>query len=842
MSADGEGDSEDGSDSSVSLNSGRFRLGALGIVRLAYGTVWRQFWAQLGVSAGLLVPLIVVLLAALTLLPRRDAAIVNGTVAIGAASLLDFVVVTSLGLLVAVAGLVVFAACSAMTAGALVGRPPGWPAALRMARARLLPIGAVAGLLVLLWLLVSALLIPMIATPLTLLPLVGAGGPDVTGPDGFVDGLGPSPFGSQFGGSFGVFAISAISLVASAAVALFALRFLVALPAAALERLGTAGAVLRYTVAVTRGRVVATRVALAVGVLLVPELLARGGTALGGVLAGSLGLGDSSRMLLHDVPAFGIRVGMVPFQVATLTVAFLNGRLPGREGAQPALSGQPPAVEADLDRIAAHLHPRPAPAPVPARAAAQRAVPWRPVAVPGGSGRRPVVVAVLVLGAVAALALPGVLTAVSRALNPRGLAVVSDRIFPDRVPAEAAEGTLTMGAGLPLAVVRAGGTLSVIACADRRCGGSHRVEVGGGFVSASATTMRAPGTSTGTLGDVAVAGWHQADDGRLELRLLSCAPSGCGALDQAPLLDQAPADANDRSVAAVAATPGGGLVIADLLAASPPTHAGAQSGADGRLRLLFCADRRCASPRAVTVARGSDLELIPDSSQAPFPLPPELTQAMTRPLAVTVSPDGRAAAALATAGDGPIVVATCDTPTCVHPMTARIPIEPDSGAAENPDACLQPRHGIDIALPAGRGPLVTAEVPQQAGTILLVCRTPACGATDRITLAAPDDQGPDAFPVGPAAVELDHQGRPLLAVATERDLTPHAVLVACDDGTCQRRTTVALGEINSGAPVGPLDLALDADDRPAILWGGPDDGPGSIRLRLITCDHPRCRP
>jgi hypothetical protein len=90
-------------------------------------------------------------------------------------------------------------------------------------------------------------------------------------------------------------------------------------------------------------------------------------------------------------------------------------------------------------------------------------------------------------------------------------------------------------------------------------------------------------------------------------------------------------------------------------------------------------------------------------------------------------------------------------------------------------------------------------------------------------------------------VELDRQGRPELAVVTLRDLTPHAVLVLCDDGTCHRRTNVELGEINSGAPVGPVDLALDADDVPAILWGGPDDGPGTLRLRLITCDVARCR-
>jgi len=46
----------------------------------------------------------------------------------------------------------------------------------------------------------------------------------------------------------------------------------------------------------------------------------------------------------------------------------------------------------------------------------------------------------------------------------------------------------------------------------------------------------------------------------------------------------------------------------------------------------------------------------------------------------------------------------------------------------------------------------------------------------------------------------------------------------------------------AGAPVGVLDLALGADDHPAILWGGPDDGPSGLRLRLITCDDPRCRP
>jgi hypothetical protein len=829
MSADGE----DEAASAVSLNESRFRLSALGIVRLAYQTALGLLRPLLGMASALLVPPIVLLLAALALLPHRDSAIINGTVVTSGGNLLDLVVLVPLGLLLVVAGLLAFAACSVMTAGALIGRPLGWQAALRIARSRLLPLAAVAGLLALIWLGLSAVLVPAIGLPLLVLPLLGAGGPDTVGPDGFVTGPGPGPLGGLFGGPFAEFAVSGFGLVASAAIALFALRFVVALPAAVLERLGTAGAALRYTVALTRGRVVATRFALAIGVVLVPELLARGGTGLAGVLAGSFGLGDSSRLLLHDVAAFGIRVGMVPFQVATLAVAFLNGRLPSQEGAQLPASGQPPAVEADLDRIATHLDPGPA----PARVAAQAPVPWGPVAAPGGRRRRPVLVAVVALVVVAALAAPGLLTAASRALNPRGLAVVSDQMLAWRVRADAVEGTLTMSSGRPLAVVRAGGTLSLVACADRRCKGSDRVEVGSGFVSASAATLRGAGTSTPTPDGAAVAVWHQADDSHLELRLLTCTSGGCGALERAPLLDQAPADASERSLAAVAATPDGGLVVADLLAASKA----ASAGDDGRLRLLFCGDSRCADPRAVTVARGADLKLAPDPDETSFPQPPELSLAMTRPLAVTVSPDGRAAAALATGGDGPIVVATCDTPVCAHPAAARIQAGPGSGGAGTLAAYPQPRHGIDIALPAGRGALVTAEVPGNGETILLVCRTPACGSTNRITLAASDSGGPEDFPVGPAAVELDRQGRPVVAVAGERDLTPQGVLVACDDRGCQRRTTVALGEINSGAPVSPLDLALDADDRPAILWGGPDDGPGSLRLRLITCDGPRCR-
>jgi hypothetical protein len=419
--------------------------------------------------------------------------------------------------------------------------------------------------------------------------------------------------------------------------------------------------------------------------------------------------------------------------------------------------------------------------------------------------------------------------------------VVSDRVLPDRVRAETAEGTLTMSGGLPLAAVRAGGTLSLFVCSDRRCRGSRRVEVADGFVSASMASLRWPAASTTPPAGVVVAGWREVDDGHLELRLLNCTSSGCGPPGQAPLLDQAPADAKDRSVVAVAAAPDGGLVVADLLAAEPSAGRAPGSGADGRLRLLFCADPRCADPRAVTVARGADLELNPDADETLPQLPPELVPPLTRPLAVTVSPDGRAAVALATGGDGPIVVATCDTSACAHPATARIPSESAGTAGQGPDAYLQPRHGIDLALPAGQGPLVTFEAPGDAATVLVVCRTPACDSTDRITLASSEEQEMGPFPVGPAAVELDRQGRPQLAVVAERDLTPHAVLVVCDDGTCHRRTNVELGEINSGAPVGPLDLALDADDVPAILWGAPDDGPGILRLRLITCDVPRCR-
>ena len=107
---------------------------------------------------------------------------------------------------------------------------------------------------------------------------------------------------------------------------------------------------------------------------------------------------------------------------------------------------------------------------------------------------------------------------------------------------------------------------------------------------------------------------HQADDGHLELRLLTCTSGGCGALERAPLLDQASADAGERRLAAVAATPDGGLVVAaDLLAASKA----ASAGAEGRLRLLFCGDSRSAAPRAVTVARGADLKLTPDPTRRP---------------------------------------------------------------------------------------------------------------------------------------------------------------------------------------------------------------------------------
>ena len=850
MGADGKPGGRDGAASAVSLNEDRFRFGATGIVGFAYRTALQGFWSLLGVSAGLLVPPIVLLVVAVTLLPRSGA-IVNGVVT-GGPSPLDLIVLIPLALLLVVAGLLAFGACSAMIAGALLGRPLAWSAALRTARLRLLPLGAVVGLLLVVWLGVSVVLVPLISFPLLLLPMLGTGGPE-----GFGSESPSGPFGFLVGGPSDAFAITGFSLLVSAAIALFALRFLVALPAAVLERLGTAGAALRYAVAVTRGRAAAARLALLVGVVLVPELLARGGTGLTGVLAGGLGLGDSSRMLLHDVLAFGIRVAMVPFQLATLTVTFLNGRLPAREGASPPVPGEPPAVEADLDRIATHLEPGAAlgpariagPEPAPAPAGSAEPAPdgatapgaasgGTGAAVPGGRGRRPVLVALGVLAVVVALALPGLLSAGSRAFNPRGFAVVSDRPLPWRIRAESAEATLAMSGGLPLAVIRDGGTLSLLGCEDRGCRGSHRVEVGSGFVSASAATMARPAGSGSPAVGVAVATWRQAGDSRLELRLLTCTASGCGALDQAPLLDQAPIDSKDRRLVAVAARPDGGLVVADLLAAAP-APAGAEPGADGRLRLLFCADTGCPDPRTVTVAGGPDLELTADPNAAPF-LPPDLPEA-TRRLAVTVSPDGRAATALATAGDGPIVVATCDGPECGHPAAARVRIEPGSGGAGSPDDYLQPRHGIDIALPAGGGPLITAEAPGQTATILLACRTPACAGTDRITLVEGGGDGPDAFPIGPAAVELDRQGRPLLAVSNQRDFTPEAVLVACDDGACRRRTTVSLGEINSGSPVSPLDLALDDGDRPAILWGGPDDGPTSIRLRVLTCDTPRCR-
>jgi hypothetical protein len=110
--------------------------------------------------------------------------------------------------------------------GGMVGRPVGRPAALRLARSRLLALVALVLLLGFVWLAASTVLLSVLA----FLPLIGGGGPNDSGPEGFVGGPGAGPFGSFFGGSFGAFAVSGINLVLTLALAVFALRFLVALP------------------------------------------------------------------------------------------------------------------------------------------------------------------------------------------------------------------------------------------------------------------------------------------------------------------------------------------------------------------------------------------------------------------------------------------------------------------------------------------------------------------------------------------------------------------------------------------------------------------------------------
>ena len=149
--------------------------------------------------------------------------------------------------------------------------------------------------------------------------------------------------------------------------------------------------------------------------------------------------------------------------------------------------------------------------------------------------------------------------------------------------------------------------------------------------------------------------WHFMPGERAgwQLRLVTCRPSGCEDVERAPVLLTDSGGAADLRATISVARPGGEVVVADV--SGPP-------GVAPPLRLVFCADLRCAQPTVVT----TEARTIPAAVTG------------FAPLAITVRPDGRPVVAYLDLPNGVVGVLSCDAVACLRPTMAtpaRVPAE-----------------------------------------------------------------------------------------------------------------------------------------------------------------------
>jgi hypothetical protein len=459
-------------------------------------------------------------------------------------------------------------------------------------------------------------------------------------------------------------------------------------------------------------------------------------------------------------------LAVVPFQAMTLTVVALNQRYPAY--------AREPQNQMPLDLV-----------PIAGRLSAVG-----PVARP-----RPRSAVLLV----AALPLPGLLYSGYVWLNPLDLPTdhvmrgqfsrhsVTLHLLPDGRPMEIAD------------------NLSARVCADQGCGDTRLYDyhdIGAQGEKASVTLPD---------GTVAAAAWFpgpgrtKSGERQRVLRLFPCSTGGCGgesAVGNAPIVDHG--GGGEYSSAAAMTVTRDGILIASV---RPEKF-----GKPELVRLIRCADIRCAAPDAVTVTH----------------LPFEIFGVHNRPIAVAAGQSGRPVMAYENRDSGAVTVISCDSIECHHPRVTQP--SPPVRAHTPLSADDRDLDGIDLVVPPDDRPVLTFRNARTGAAQLLHCRTSDCAHADNTALTGP---GPwRSWP----ALTLDRDGRPLTATYDHGML----VLIACRDFGCDHRRSVALAKLKNGP--GYLDLAIGRDRRPVVLWS--DETPYAIDgigpLHLTTCTRPRC--
>ncbi|MFC4122060.1 hypothetical protein [Nonomuraea zeae] len=267
---------------------------------------------------------------------------------------------------------------------------------------------------------------------------------------------------------------------------------------------------------------------------------------------------------------------------------------------------------------------------------------------------------------------------------------------------------------------------------------------------------------------------------RARLGLLICDATACAPAPGGKPLAEVRWGGRNK-VVALAARPGGGLVVAQLHGLPAGSEADEEV-----LSLTTCDDPACIRPRMRKVAK----------------VPVNTRTGGGRDLIAAVAYDDRPVVLRLDRDSGAIHVVSCDDPTCT-----RASVEQPVGKGRPGylfDRRNQPH--AEMAIRADGRPLIAYEDVADDTIKLLDCRTRTCSQADTATLTAPDERH-----AGPAMV-LDRAGRALVAF---QELGRKQIVIATCTGTHCTRTPVTT--ISRGGDYG-LTMTLDGRDRLVLAW------------------------
>ncbi|MCA2228200.1 hypothetical protein [Nonomuraea aurantiaca] len=404
----------------------------------------------------------------------------------------------------------------------------------------------------------------------------------------------------------------------------------------------------------------------------------------------------------------------------------------------------------------------------------------------------------------AALLLPGLLYGGAVLINPLGWLEVSETAVTENWPRDpdfevskderpkpeldrSDLQALHAGPGGSMVMLMDGsGEAKLLTCMDSSCARTRftwaePVDVAGGYAAASARL---------TDGRLVVSTWalervdedelrRDPEKWRARLGLLICDATGCvPAPGGKPITEVT--QTNQHGTVALAARPGGGLVVAQLHELPWSKRDVDEEG----LSITTCDDPACTRPRTKELAK----------------LPADRYRFDRRGLVAGVGPDDRPVMMRFDRDTGSIFVISCDDSACAKARVGQPvwEVSPDySGRAHRDDTAMVVR--------ADGLPLIAYRDVSDGAIRLLDCRTRECSRADTARLSEPGHN------TGLAMV-LDRDGRALVAY---QDLDRERIVIAACTRTRCTRTPVTT--IRRGGDDG-LAMALDGHGRPMIAW------------------------